>query len=108
LERHSHQGLQWNSENAAPDDAVNVPVAEWLAQMQTPLHLSPDIQFIPNGEQHLMKQPGRANYILFITHSGFYNSVAEKCVQNLKPVHEITLDSTPSSRSATGSRKSSC
>ena len=89
------RGMQWISENAGPDAAVNVPVAEWLVQMQAPLHLRPDIQFIPNGEQHLMEQPGRENYILFITRSGFYNGIAEECVQSLKPVYEITLDGIP-------------
>jgi Dolichyl-phosphate-mannose-protein mannosyltransferase len=89
------RGMQWISENAAPGAAVNVPVAEWLVQMQAPLWLRPDIQFIPNGEQHLMEQPNRENYILFITRSGFYNGIAEECVQNLKPVYEITLDGIP-------------
>jgi hypothetical protein len=89
------RGMRWISENAAPGAAVNVPVAEWLVQMQSPLWLRPDIQFIPNGEQHLMEQPGRENYILFITRSGFYNGIAEECVQNLKPVYEITLDGIP-------------
>ena len=75
------RGMQWISENAAPGAAVNVPVAEWLVQMQAPLWLRPDIQFIPNGEQHLMEQPNRENYILFITRSGFYTELAEKCVK---------------------------
>jgi 4-amino-4-deoxy-L-arabinose transferase-like glycosyltransferase len=89
------RGMQWLSKNAPPDSAVNVPVAEWLVQMQAPLWLRPDIQFIPNGMEHLLGQTDRANYIMFITRSGFYNSIAEECTQNLSPVYQIELDGIP-------------
>ncbi len=102
------RGMQWISENAAPGAAVNVPVAEWLVQMQAPLWLRPDIQFIPNGEQHLMEQPGRENYILFITRSGFYNGIAEECVKPSPLSTRSPWTASPFSRSTAGSLDPPC
>jgi 4-amino-4-deoxy-L-arabinose transferase-like glycosyltransferase len=89
------QGMRWLSLNAPQGAAVYVPVAEWLVQIQAPLWLRPDIQVLPKGTAHLLGQVGQAEYIMFITRSGFYEEIAQECTERLQPVYEITLDGVP-------------
>ncbi|MCD4674009.1 MAG: glycosyltransferase family 39 protein [Anaerolineaceae bacterium] len=88
-------GMQWLSENAPEEAAIYIPVAEWLVQMQSPLWLRPDIQFLPKGMEQLLEQPGRESYVMFITRSGFYNEIAWTCTETLQPVYQIELDGVP-------------
>lgn len=89
------RGMQWLSAHAAHNAAVYVPVAEWLVQLQAPLWLRPDIQLIPKGMEHLLDQPGRERYVMFITRSGFYNDIARRCMESFQPAHQLSLDGVP-------------
>lgn len=89
------RGMQWLNENAPPGSVLYVPVAEWLVQIQAPVSLRADIDFLPRDSLHLLNQPGRSSYVMFITRSGFYEDIAMECIERLQPIHQIELDGIP-------------
>ena len=63
--------------------------------MTGPLWLRADIQVI--GEELLtqQKEAGHAVYIMMVTRPDFYNSVAETCINDRTPEHQILVEGIP-------------
>ena len=89
------QGIQWLNENAPKDAVVHVPVGGHLVDLTGPLWLRSDIQVI--GEELLtqQKEAGHAVYIMMVTRSDFYNSVAETCIIDRTLEYQILVEGIP-------------
>jgi hypothetical protein len=88
-------GIRWLNAHAEPDAVLHVPIAEWLVRIPAPLWLRRDIRSIPREAIASESASGRPVYIMFVTRAGWYDEVAKRCVERLKPVHEIVVDGLP-------------
>ncbi len=86
------QGVQWLNYNAERDAQVHVAIAPWIVKLTAPIWLRADIGVIEEPVVKLKVEQGYPVYAMFITRPGWYNSIATYSVQNLKPVHQITVD----------------
>ena len=86
------QGGQWLNYNAEREAQVHVAIAPWIVKLTAPLWLRSDIGLIEEPVVRLKVEQGYPVYVMFITRPGWYNSIATFSVQNLKPVHQITVD----------------
>jgi hypothetical protein len=91
-------GMQWLNANAPPNSKLVVPVAAWVAALEAPVLLRPDIQLVSSmpdrPELEASKDP---YYIMFILRAGLGNAEDEVDIAlkygNL--VHQIIVDHVP-------------
>jgi hypothetical protein len=89
------QGLNWLSENAAPDSGLAVPVAPWTVELAAPLWLRGDIALLPGDIGMQALESNKPIYVMFITRDKFYDELAAYCVENLAPVYQVMVNRTP-------------
>lgn len=89
------QGLDWLSENAAPDSSLAVPVAPWTVELAAPLWLRGDISLLPGDIGMQAFETARPFYVMFITRDKFYDELAAYCVENLDPVYQVMVNRIP-------------
>lgn len=91
-------GMEWLNENAPPNSKLVVLVAGWVAEIEAPVLLRPDIQIVqsmPDGpEMQASKEP---YYIMFILRAGLGNAEDEVdyTMNRGKLVHQIVVDQVP-------------
>lgn len=86
------QGVQWLNSNAERDAQVHVAIAPWIVKLTAPIWLRSDIGVIEAPVVRLKVEQGYPVYAMFITRTGWYNSIATYASENLKPVHQIAVD----------------
>ena len=86
------RGMQWLNYHAERDAQLHVAIAPWIVKLTSPIWLRSDISVIEEPVVKLKVEQGYPVYVMFITRPGWYNSVAQYCVQNLKPVYRIQVD----------------
>jgi hypothetical protein len=89
------QGMQWLDQNAEQHARLYVPVANWLVQLTGPLWLRSDIEVVSPQDVAEIHTSDTPVYVMFITRPDFYDKVAQDCLQNLKPVHQVLVDHVP-------------
>jgi hypothetical protein len=89
------KGLAWLDENVEQHSYLNVPLAARIVEITKRIWLRQDIVTIDaNGLKSLEKSDADI-YVMFVTRPVFYDDIAKYCVDNLTPVYEIDLLSTP-------------
>lgn len=86
------QGIHWLNYNAERDAALHVAIAPWIVRLTAPIWLRSDVTLIEEAAIKRKLESGYPVYVMFITRPGWYNSIATFSVQNLKPIHQITVD----------------
>lgn len=86
------QGMRWLNYNAERDAALHVAIAPWIVRLTAPIWLRSDITLIEEPAIKRKLEAGYPVYVMFITRSGWYNSIATFSIQKLQPVHQITVD----------------
>ncbi len=86
------QGVQWLNYNAEGGAQLHVAIAPWIVRLTSPIWLRSDIGLIEEPVINLKVDQGYPVYVMFITRPDHYDTTATLCVQQLKPVHQITVD----------------
>lgn len=86
------QGVQWLNYNAEPGAQLHVAIAPWIVRLTAPIWLRSDINVVESPVVRLKVEQGYPVYVMFITRPDWYDSVATYATQNLKPVHQISVD----------------
>jgi hypothetical protein len=86
------QGVHWLNYNVERDAQVHVAIAPWIVRLTAPIWLRSDIGLVDEPAIKRKLESGYPVYVMFFTRTGWYNSIATYCTQNLKPVHQITVD----------------
>ena len=91
-------GMEWLNENAPPNAKLVVPVAGWVANLEAPLLLRPDIQIVqsmPDGS--VMQASKDPYYIMFILRGGLGSAEDEVdyTMGRGELVHQIFVDRVP-------------
>lgn len=89
------QGVQWLNYNVEDHAQLHVSIAPWIVRLTAPIWLRQDIGLIEEPVVRLKVDQGYPVYVMFITRPDWYDSAAKYSVQNLKPVHQITVDGAP-------------
>ena len=89
------QGIQWLDENAEQHAHLYVPVAGWLVQLTAPLWLRSDIKVVSSQDVGSIYTSDAPVYVMFVTRPDFYDKVAQDCLHNLKPEHQVLVDHVP-------------
>jgi hypothetical protein len=91
-------GMEWLNENAPPNSKLVVLVAGWVADIEAPVLLRPDIQIVqsmPDGPE--MQASKKPYYIMFILRAGLGNveDEVDYTMNRGKLVHQIVVDQVP-------------
>jgi hypothetical protein len=91
-------GMEWLNDNAPPNSKLVVPVASWVANLEAPVILRPDIQIIPSMPDRPELEASKDSYfIMFILRAGLGNAEdeVEIAMKNGNLVHQIIVDRVP-------------
>jgi hypothetical protein len=91
-------GMEWLNENAPPNSKLVAPVAGWVANIEAPVILRPDLQIVqsmPDNEE--MQASPEPYFIMFILRAGLGNAEDEVAytMNHGKLVHQIIVDQVP-------------
>jgi hypothetical protein len=89
------QGMEWINTNAPRNAVLYTPIADWVVNLTAPIWLRKDIGIVSAPALRETLASGRAGYVMFVTRTNWYNSIAKYCAQQLHPVYEIIVDRIP-------------
>jgi 4-amino-4-deoxy-L-arabinose transferase-like glycosyltransferase len=91
-------GMEWLNANAPPNSKLVVPVAGWVANVEAPVLLRPDIQLVQSmTDGSEMQASNEPTFIMFVLRSYLGNSEDEVdyVIKNGSLVHQIFVDHVP-------------
>lgn len=91
-------GMEWLNEHAPYNSYLIIPVAGWVAELQAPILLRPDIEIVPSMPDDLtLRTSDKPYFVMFILRRGLGNSQDEVdyTIKYGTLVHQIVVDQVP-------------